>query len=119
MTTTYGTQQIIRTKYAKDFKEMVLREALSGEVTVPELAKRYNLRPKTIEQWKYAYRKAHGLIQHRVTLIQEPRTEYVAAPSANTSVTPSTNTSAISADEYFKLVEENKHLRALLKLYMK
>lgn len=99
----------------KTFKEMVLREALSGEVTVPELAKRYNLRPKTIEQWKYAYRKAHNLIQHRVTLIQEPRAEYVA----NTSVTPSTNTSAISADEYFKLVEENKHLRALLKLYMK
>lgn len=33
MTTTYGTQQIIRTKYAKDFKEMVLREALSGRGT--------------------------------------------------------------------------------------
>ena len=118
MVTAHNTTTYQRTQYSKEFKDMVLRDIFTSGDTTRAIAERHGLKVCTVRNWKYAENLKMRQEQQQAEQPSE-KAQAVECVSIPHQPTEQTATTGINATEYFKLVEENKHLRALLKLYMK
>lgn len=117
MLTAHNTTTYQRTQYSKEFKDMVLRDIFTSGDTTRAIAERHGLKVCTVRNWKYA--ENLKMRQQQQQAEQPKPAQAVECVAITHETTAPAATTGINATEYFKLVEENKHLRALLKLYMK
>lgn len=94
------TKSYTKTRYAKDFKDMCIREMMSSDEKMKDLAERLGVKATTLKNWKWAYKSK----------MREKKNEITKSPAPPKD--------PITAEKLAALIEENRHLKALLKLYM-
>lgn len=94
------TRVYTRTKYTKEFKDFCIRESLTSGEPVKKLADQLGVKFQTLRKWKWEYKKK----------MQEQKDEITVLPA------PPKN--PVTAEKLATLIEENRYLKALLKLYM-
>lgn len=64
-----------RTTYSADFKAKIVLEVLEGEKTLNEIASKYNLLPKNIQNWKKQFLDNASLAFDKSAVVKEYKDE--------------------------------------------
>lgn len=69
-----------RQKFSADFKAKVALEAIKNEITLPELAKKYNVHPTQVKDWKcLLMSQAQDVFLKKNSDISKPNDKYIEA----------------------------------------
>lgn len=87
-----------RTTYSADFKAKVVLELLEGEKSLNEIASRYDLLPRNIQNWKKQFLENAGLAFDKTAIVKEYKEEIVSLKNHSDALAKKVGTLTIERD---------------------
>lgn len=87
-----------RTTYSADFKAKVVLEVLEGEKSLNEIASRYDLLPRNIQNWKKQFLENAGLAFDKTAIVKEYKEEIVSLKNHSDALAKKVGTLTIERD---------------------